>query len=279
MPKTIIDASQVVKDIRAGMRDATLMDKYNLSPIGLASLIRKLVEVGAVRQVSAKELLRDVRLGLTNHELMKKYHLSARALSNLLREMSDAGVAFFREREEPRHKKGINVREIVDDIRSAATESQLMEKHGLSSRGLQSTFWKLAYSKVLTWDELLGLYPTLDDSVTLRRIRKWTRSYPIFSIGVYEQGKPHNKGKIRDLSEFGVGTLGIRAQVGERKMLVLVPDEIMKLKPFSLEAECKWSDCAGATPACTAGFQVSGIEEDAVRKLEELVQMMMVTFE
>lgn len=279
MPRRVIDASQVLKDIRAGMRDANLMEKYNLSPVGLASLIKKLVEVGAVREVSAKDLLRDIRSGVTNKELMSKYHLSATALRSLFNEMTDAGISFFREREEPRDKKSINVREILEDIRSAATESQLMEKYGLSSRGLQSTFWKLVHSHVLTWDELLTQYPDLDDSVTLRRIRKWTRSYPIFSIGIYEEGKQHNKGTVKDLSQVGFGTHGIRAEVRERKTLVLVPDEFMEIRPFSLEAECKWFDPGGERRACTAGFQIVGIEEDALKELEDLVQMMTLTFE
>jgi uncharacterized protein (DUF433 family) len=279
MPRRVVNASQVLKDIRAGMRDATLMEKYNLSPVGLASLIKKLVEVGAVRQVSAKDLLRDIRSGMTNKELMTKYHLSARALRSLFNEMTDAGISFFREREGPRHKKSVNVREIVEDIRSAATESQLMEKHGLSSRGLQSTFWKLVHSNVLTWDELLRIYPDLDDSVTLRTIRKWIRSYPVFSIGVYEEGKPDNRGRIKDLAQAGIGTSGIRAETGERKTLVLVPDEVMEIKPFSLEAECKWFDPGGERQPCTAGFEIVGIEEEDVRELKELVQMMTLTFD
>jgi hypothetical protein len=82
----------------------------------------------------------------------------------------------------------------------------------------------------------------LADSVTLRAIRKRTRSYPVFSIGVYEEEKPHNAGKIKDLSPVGIGTLGIRAEVSERKTLVLVPDEFMALNGFSVVATCQWFD-------------------------------------
>lgn len=260
------------------MSDSALMAKYNLSPIGFAKLVKRLVEVGAVRQIRAKDLLRDIRSGVTNSELMNKYQLSASALKNLLREMTDAGIVFFGDRETSLGKKRISVREIVDDINRGASELELMEKHSLSPRGLQSTFWKLVHAGALTWDELLNLYPGLDDSVTLQKVRQWTRSYPIFSIDIYEQTNPQNKGKVKDLSETGVGTAGVWAEVGNRMTLVLIPDEFMELGPISIEAQCKWFSQGTKGRSCVAGFQIAGTEEHALGQLQELLQLMTLTF-
>ncbi|MEW6114357.1 MAG: hypothetical protein AB1664_19645 [Thermodesulfobacteriota bacterium] len=48
-PKRTLRASEIVNDIRAGMTDAKLMAKYDLSAKGLASVFKKLVDVKAVK--------------------------------------------------------------------------------------------------------------------------------------------------------------------------------------------------------------------------------------
>ncbi|MEW6348541.1 MAG: hypothetical protein AB1646_05730 [Thermodesulfobacteriota bacterium] len=48
MAKPRISAKEVVQDIRAGLTDSTLMEKYNLSPKGLHSLFMKLLDSGAI---------------------------------------------------------------------------------------------------------------------------------------------------------------------------------------------------------------------------------------
>lgn len=279
MHKPLIDAKQVMEDIRHGMDDLALMEKYNLSPRGLESLVKKLADAGVIREISAKELLRDIRSGMTNKELMKKYKLSAKALKRVFGEMTDAGVAFFSDHRDAREKKRIQTSRILADIRSHLSEAQIMSKYGLSSRGLQSTFWKLVRSGALTWDELLNVYPALDDSVTLQKMRQWTRSHPILSIAIYEEGNPENKGKVRDLTENGVGVTGISVLPDERKTLVMVPDEFMELKPFSLEAICRWSTPRCEGESCSAGFEIVHIDEKSLEELQELVQLMTLTFQ
>ncbi len=278
-PKRVLDANEVLEDIRSGMNDAALMAKYRLSPIGFDALMRKLMELGAIRQVSAKDLLRDIRSGTTNEELMEKYELTHQALKNLFNGMMDAGIVFFKHREQVREKKRINVRDIAADIRSGASESHLMEKYGLSSRGLQSAFWKLVNSGFVTWDEILRVYPGLDESVTLQQIRSWSRVYPILSVELYEEGNAQNRGKIKDLSENGIGVIGLNAQEGERKKLVLVPDDVTDLKPFSVVGQCRWFKPGSTMEARSAGFEITWIDGDALTRLRELVELMTLTFE
>lgn len=279
LDKPLIDAKQVIEDIRSGMDDLALMEKYNLSPRGLESLVRKLADAGIIRQISAKDLLRDIRSGMTNKELMKKYKLSAKALKSVFTEMTDAGVAFFGDHREAREKKRIQTSLILADIRSHLSEAQIMAKYGLSSRGLQSAFWKLVRSGAVTWDELLNVYPALDDSVTLQKMRQWIRSHPILSIGVYDESSPENRGKVRDLTEKGVGVTGIQVRPEERKTLVLVPDEFMELKPFALEGVCRWFNPGHRGEVCSAGFQIVQIDGDSLEELQELVQLMTLTFQ
>ncbi len=48
--KREIKAKQAVKDIRSGMDDLTMMEKYKITDKGLRSLFRKLVSAGLLRQ-------------------------------------------------------------------------------------------------------------------------------------------------------------------------------------------------------------------------------------
>ena len=68
MDKRKITAREVVKDIRAGADDQTLMKKYQLSAQGLQSVFGKLVKAGAITSTEVEERVpiteRTVDLGL-----------------------------------------------------------------------------------------------------------------------------------------------------------------------------------------------------------------------
>jgi hypothetical protein len=49
-PKLKISAGKAAEDIRSGLSDSDMMQKYMLSPKGLVSLYKKLLEVGIVDQ-------------------------------------------------------------------------------------------------------------------------------------------------------------------------------------------------------------------------------------
>jgi len=55
MPKPRIDAREALEDIQAGLDDAALMRKYNISAKGLQSLFQKLVASGALKQSEIDE--------------------------------------------------------------------------------------------------------------------------------------------------------------------------------------------------------------------------------
>ena len=66
-------------------------------------------------------------------------------------------------------KRTIKAKDIVNDIRSGMTNLQLMEKHNLSSKGLQSIFTKLMDAKAVKDRELDGRTPLADDTVNLNQ--------------------------------------------------------------------------------------------------------------
>jgi uncharacterized protein (DUF433 family) len=90
-----IKARTVLEDVRAGMSDAELMDKYKLSARGLRSLYLELTNLGLLEErdrevgqsaptrIRIKEFVQDVRSKMKDTELMEKYKLSSEALHML----------------------------------------------------------------------------------------------------------------------------------------------------------------------------------------------------
>ncbi len=90
-----VRAAEILQDIKAGMGDSALMEKYKLSSIGLQSLYQKLIEAGLLRRnqdggaatakrtIKVKKVMEDIESGMGKSELMEKYGLSASVLQGL----------------------------------------------------------------------------------------------------------------------------------------------------------------------------------------------------
>jgi uncharacterized protein (DUF433 family) len=75
--KRRIEALAMIRDIRSGMTDPDLMDKYRLSRIELEHTKRRLVER---RERMAEDIVNDIRSGMTDLDLMSKYQISSKGL-------------------------------------------------------------------------------------------------------------------------------------------------------------------------------------------------------
>jgi uncharacterized protein (DUF433 family) len=279
MAKPVVDARQVLEDIREGMDDSSLMKKYNLSAKGLADLFRQLSAFGLIRWLNAQDVISDIRKGMSDEELIEKYKLSWIGLERLFAELGRAGVSVSSiKRARAGNKKKISQTEIVHDIHSGMTEAQLMEKYDLSSWGLQKLFSKLLRVGAVTWEALAIVSLNSADSVTLRNMRQCERSYPTVSMVVYEQEKPRIKGRVLDISEKGLGVIGIPSEVGDMKSLTIASEELPVLKPFELQAACRWFKKGDLDITCTAGFAITHIEESDLVQLRDFLDSMATAF-
>ena len=50
MPKVVVDAKEALADIRSGLSDSELSEKYSLSAVGLQSLFSKLLAAGLITE-------------------------------------------------------------------------------------------------------------------------------------------------------------------------------------------------------------------------------------
>ncbi|HTY26035.1 MAG TPA: hypothetical protein VMC85_23095 [Desulfomonilaceae bacterium] len=136
-----IDGKAVLADLKAGISHSALMEKYNLSALGLESLMRKLGESGMIRYIRTVDIVQDLKAGMSDGELMEKYRLSEKAIRKVLKQVDR--VTFFNDTPDPRVKPSegvISGSEIIHDIRSGMTRWQLMLKYGLSGEQLKKTF-------------------------------------------------------------------------------------------------------------------------------------------
>jgi hypothetical protein len=100
-------------------------------------------------------------------------------------------------------KREIKAREIVQDIRSGLTDSDLMEKYNLTDRLLQKVFNRLVDAKVISWSEIQERVRPYEDSEHLQTVtvRILPREKVDFPLPVYEADHPEIRGFVKDITE------------------------------------------------------------------------------
>jgi hypothetical protein len=280
MKKPIIDARQALRDIQSGMDDSALMRKYNLSTKGLRMLFKQLVAAGLIREINPRELIRDIGIGISYTGLREKYKLSAVGLDRLLKDLEDFGLLPVAQKSKTgRDRVTIVMGEIVSDIRRRLPELKLMAKYDLSAAGLQRLFQKLLDAGAIAPTELLEISSSSDNATRMSDMRRVLRCYPVLSLRVCEVGNTPAEGIVRDITETGVGTAGLRVSEGEEKRLLASIDYSLDIKPFLFKAVCKWVENDKWSSQCLAGFEMTEILEESRRNLREFIRLATVTFE
>ena len=102
MNRTSHKARSFVKDVKAGVSDAVLRQKYGLSDKKLWLYKAAANEILAnrqasrskrIRKISALQFLEDIKSGMEDRDLMVKYHLAQRQLEKLFGQVVSAGLA------------------------------------------------------------------------------------------------------------------------------------------------------------------------------------------
>ena len=176
----------------------------------------------------------------------------------------------------PEKKKiRIRIEEIVQDVRSGMSEYDLMDKYGLSSRGLQSAFRKLIAAKALRFEEMCGTSSGHEDTCELIESRRLSRNYVVFELPVVDVDDGNNSGWIRDLNERGLKVGGLKSSQGAVMRLLIVP-EVEDFVPIDFEAQCQWVSIDGRPGGSLAGFRITGISPKNLDQLRELIEFMTI---
>jgi hypothetical protein len=78
---------------------------------------------------------------------------------------------------------------------------------------------------------------------------------------------------VRDISEEGVSVLGIEADVGDVRTLVILGDELGQFSSFEFEGFCRWRFADPDGETCLTGFAINKISENDYRQLRNLIRV------
>jgi hypothetical protein len=134
MSKQKVSAKSVVADIRSGISDDDLMEKYNLTPKGLESLFAKLIEKNIV---TASELAGRGQVQAKGGET-ERQKVSPRTPERTAEPALDPKLA----------------EEVADQVRRGTHKNELMVKFGLSPSQLQNLMENLVLGGYLSAEEI-----------------------------------------------------------------------------------------------------------------------------
>ena len=169
-------------------------------------------------------------------------------------------------------KVRIKVNQLVNDIRAGMNDIDLMNRHGLSAKGLESTFKKLVEGKFISQSELDRRSMPFWDTADVQDMRRVERYYPALTVTVRDLRKPGTKGVLHDVSERGIGVRGIVAKPNEVKLLSLNLSELEEIVPFAFEGLCRWGRLDPDRHTYSAGFEINRISDDSLDRLKVLIR-------
>jgi hypothetical protein len=171
-------------------------------------------------------------------------------------------------------KRDVRAIDIVSDLRSGKTNTQLMEKYRLSSKGLASIFKKLIDAHAVRTEELDGRIPLGEDTVDLEQRRLIPRCYPVLTLRIYDMGDLEAEYFVSDITEKGVQVEGINARISDEKSFVIRWQDHAQEFAITFDAVCRWIQEGPSQEECRAGFAIVSISErdsEAIRSLVDLL--------
>ena len=170
-------------------------------------------------------------------------------------------------------KRKIRANDIIRDVRSGLTVSQLMDKYRFSLKVLRFVFRRLLNAGAITKDELTAQTALYNDTLELKGIRRWIRKTTGFPVRIYDSGNPFATGYVRDISEKGVCIEGIEAAVGEVKNFVVRSGAFGEGHTLVFEGKCRWVNPQESPgKKWVAGFEITSISSLDSGELRKLVR-------
>ncbi|HMK35456.1 MAG TPA: hypothetical protein VK463_10340 [Desulfomonilaceae bacterium] len=152
-------------------------------------------------------------------------------------------------------------RTLLLDLRNGMTLAGVMEKYSLSLAAAQMICRKLVDEKLVNPEILYGRARPVEDSRDSAKQRRLARVSPDQFLEIYDVENPDNRGRVTDMTETGVGVLGLRAEVNEYKTLVIPPHDSYLTGKFVFRARCCWTRIHEENHESVAGFEITEVTE------------------
>lgn len=172
-------------------------------------------------------------------------------------------------------KKVVHAKDIVGDIRAGLSDTELMTKYRLSSKGLQSAFTKLINNRIISVEEIYGQPRSSDeDTVIIDDMALIQKHFLTVTAPVYEKSRPRIKGRLHEVTERGLTIAGIESRIGEIKSFIIPCREFLAADRISFEAECLWTKVKQESKQWIGGYQITKISKESLVRLRDLVQLL-----
>ena len=166
----------------------------------------------------------------------------------------------------------VNLEEMVRDVHAQMIDSELMEKYQLSAGELKAVFKHLIEAKVLSLRELYRRPVLSDETIDAEMRRKLPRYRLASLVPVHESDRPEIGGWVVNITEKGMQTRGIQARIGESKVFAVAPRRMKEVGEIVFAAECRWNCTEGPDEVPIAGFRITEISPDQLRKLRNFIR-------
>ena len=174
-------------------------------------------------------------------------------------------------------KRQINAKEMVDDLRSGNTDSELMEKYELSPKALQAICRKLVARQAISQSELYERSPLFRERADQISARKCPRAGLSIHIPIYDL-QASATGLLRDISETGLRVAGIESSVGQIKTFQIPIDTFMQADPLLVVTKCKWVKTQGKNRRYpVAGFEIMDLSEKDRKSIREFIKLLLLS--
>jgi uncharacterized protein (DUF433 family) len=174
MPRPrFVRVKQFVDDIRDGLTNDQMMEKYYLSQEQLNRTFQQLIDRKAMSSseldglmmrrrstVDARVFAADLEAGVDPKSLMKKYNLNPADYYSMLEKaravepVPEAGREEVTVQVRQHNKRRINAREFAEDVQLGMDHDNLMTKYDITPNQLDSVLRKLVSARLLTEAEV-----------------------------------------------------------------------------------------------------------------------------
>lgn len=175
------------------------------------------------------------------------------------------------------------IMQVLQDLRSGLDDTTIMARNNLSYLELRTVYKRLFDTGLLTGTTMAAAEdipetPVIAESSgpdepsngdDLRSIRRQRLN---FEMTVYDQDDPDNQGKLTNITEEGIGLVGVEAGVDEEKNLVVLGDAFGDVAPFEFRARCRWAERSDDEENVVAGFEITQIGDQDSHELRKLIR-------
>ncbi len=226
------------------------------------------------RHLNAQEVLKDIKSGMSDADLMAKYKLTEPGLQDLYAQMDRMGLAGTREQQRDGKPGKVTVRadRIVQDIRASRNRAELLEKYGLSERGLRWLIIALIRKGRISAAEVYEKVCSTFEDLVPDQMRASQRHRVDFDVPIYDRIQPEILGRLLDISDEGLRVGGLKTKVGDRKTLVVPADRFGVFSEFALDVDCRWVR-KSSSGGYIAGFRILTVSRGNESEFRWLVRL------